>query len=86
MRVVSEKEYWVGKGTIVLQFKSKRNPLAIFQPRGLVWTHSHTNRKNQNKGVRPQKSPGGSRDISDGQGLGRWKEEQEMSCLGEGTE
>lgn len=37
------------KGSVVLQLKSKRKPKATFQPH--VWTHTHANKKNQNKGL-----------------------------------
>lgn len=53
----------MGKGSVVLQLKSKRKPKAIFQPHGVVWAHTHIDRKNQNKGVRNQKSLEGIQDT-----------------------
>lgn len=43
--VLEEKARWER-----VSLKSKRRHKGIFQPCGLVWTHIHTNRKNQNKG------------------------------------
>ena len=80
----SRKGVLDGERVSCATLKSKMKTKTVFQPRGLLWAHTHTNRKSQNKGVQVQGSekPSRSWNIKDGQGLGRWKEKQEVRIRG----